>query len=86
MGAFKRQMKVTSGIFISKEVLKGANISEEDVELEVADGEVRIHRMKKASEEKVFAPDSPLWKCVGFADTEGINGRDHDKYVYDEDE
>jgi hypothetical protein len=28
--------------------------------------------------------DSPLWKCIGFAQIEGVNGRNHNQFIYDE--
>lgn len=31
-----------------------------------------------------FNSDSPLWKCIGFAQIEGVNGRNHDQFIYDE--
>ena len=33
---------------------------------------------------KVFSFDSPLWKCVVFIGIEGITGKEHDRYIYDE--
>ena len=84
MKDLRRQIKVTSGVFISKEVLSEANICGEDIEIELEDGEVRIHPIRRESEKKLFTLDSPLWKCVGFAEADGISGRNHDKYIYDE--
>jgi len=79
----KRHLKVASGLFISKDVLKRANIVDiDDIELELADQEIRI-RPKKKKSWKILNSDSPLWDCVGFAEAEGINGRDHDEYIYD---
>lgn len=76
--------KVTSGVFIPGEFLSEAEISEEDIEIEVTNKEIRIYPAKADPGKKVFTFDSPLWKCVGFAEIEAISGRDHDRYIYDE--
>jgi len=78
--------KVTSGLFIPGEFLSQADITEEDIEIEVANKEIRIYPAKSGlgAGEKVFTFDSPLWKCVGFVEIEGISGREHDRYIYDE--
>lgn len=83
MKLLKKQLKITSGIFISKEMLSKANINAEDLELEITDHEVRIKATDQQSKRKTLAVNSPLWDCVGFAQAEGINGRDHDKYIYE---
>lgn len=82
--ASKMHTKVTTGVFIPGEFLKQAEITEEDIEIEVTKKEIRIHPAKSGAEKKVFSFDSPLWKCVGFVEIEGISGRDHDRYIYDE--
>jgi hypothetical protein len=33
---------------------------------------------------KIFNSDSQLWKCIGCAEIEGVNGRNHDQFIYDE--
>ena len=83
MKILKKQLKITSGIFISKEMLSRANINAEDFELEITDHEVRIRAADQNSKRKTLAVNSPLWECVGFAEAEGINGRDHDRYIYE---
>jgi len=79
-----KHLKVTSGILIPKKTLHQANIDGENVELELRKGEIRIHTVRKASRRKIFTTGSPLWKCVGFAEAEGVNGKDHDRYIYEE--
>ena len=80
----KTKTKVTSGVFIPGEFLSQADITEEDIEIEVANKEIRIYPAESGVEKKVFTFDSPLWKCVGFVEIEGISGREHDRYIYDE--
>ena len=80
----KKHTKVTTGVFIPEEFLSQAEITEEDIEIELANKEIRIYPAKSGAEKKVFTFDSPLWKCVGFVEIEGISGRDHDRYIYDE--
>ncbi|MEA2053337.1 MAG: hypothetical protein U9O90_11080 [Euryarchaeota archaeon] len=77
----KKHTKVTTGVFIPGEFLSQAEITEENIEIEVANKEIRIHPAKSNVEKKVFTFDSPLWKCVGFAEIEGVNGKDHDRYI-----
>ena len=76
--------KVTSGVFIPGEFLSQADITEEDIEIEVTNKEIWIYPAKSDAGKKVFTFDSPLWKCVGFVEIEGIHGREHDRYIYDE--
>jgi len=80
----KMHTKAITGVFIPGEFLSQAGITDEDIEIEVANKEIRIHPAKSGAGKKVFTFDSPLWKCVGFAEIEGISGRDHDRYIYDE--
>ena len=80
----KTKTKVTSGVFIPGEFLSQADITEEDIEIEVANKEIRIYPAESGAGKKVFTFDSPLWKCVGFVEIEGISGREHDRYIYDE--
>jgi len=83
MKILKKQLKITSGIFISKEMLSRANINVEDIELEFTAHEVRIRAAEQQKTRKILTLKSPLWHCVGFAEAEGINGRDHDEYIYE---
>jgi len=83
MKILKKQLKISSGIFISKEMLSKANINDEDIELEITDHEVRIRSADRQNKRKILHVNSPLWDCVGFAQVEGINGRDHDEYIYE---
>ena len=82
MKTLKKQLKITSGIFISKEMLSRANINDEEIELEITDHEVRIRSADLQNKRKILQFNSPLWDCVGFAQVEGINGRDHDEYIH----
>ena len=84
MEALKKQFRVTSGIFISKEMLSKAKINTDDVELEFDNNEVRIRASRRKNSKKTLNFDSPLWECVGFAQIEGVNGRNHDQFIYDE--
>jgi len=84
MRTLKKQIKVSSGIFISKEMLSRAKIDTEDILLEINDYEVRIRALKNNNKTKTITANSPLWKCIGFAQIEDVNGRDHDQYLYDE--
>jgi len=79
----KKQAKIESGLFIPKEILNKANITDENIEIELKDKEIRVYTTKKRTR-KIFTLDSPLWECVGFAEAEGISGRNHDKYIYNE--
>jgi hypothetical protein len=85
--------KVTSGVFIPGKFLSQADITGEDIEIEIANKEIRIYPAESGARiypaesgarKKVFTFDSPLWKCVGFVEVEGISGREHDRYIYDE--
>ena len=80
----KKHTKVTPGVFIPGELLSQADITEEDIEIELSNKEIRITPAKSNVEKKVFTFDSPLWECVGFVEREGINGKEHDRYIYDE--
>jgi len=75
--------KVTTGVFIPADILSQARITEGDIEIEIANKEIRICPAGTVRE-KAFTFDSPLWKCVGFVEIEGISGKEHDKYIYDE--
>jgi len=70
--------------FFLREFFIQAGITEEDIEIEVSNKEIRIYPAKSGAGKKVFTFDSPLWKCVGFVEVEGISGREHDRYIYDE--
>ena len=58
-------------------MLSKAKITIDDVELEFDDNEVRIRASRKKNSKKTLNFDSPLWECVGFAQIEGVNGRNH---------
>lgn len=79
----RKHTKVATGVFIPGEFLSQAEITDENIEIEVANKEIRIHPAKSARR-KIFTFDSPLWKCVGFVGIEGISGKEHDRYIYDE--
>ncbi|MCK4476348.1 MAG: hypothetical protein KAU16_06435 [Methanophagales archaeon] len=78
----KKHTKVTTGVFIPGEFLSQAEITEEDIEIELANKEIRIYPAKSGAGKKVFSFDSPLWRCVGFVEIEGISGKEHDRYIY----
>ena len=80
----KKHTKVTTGVFIPGEFLSQADITRGDIEIAVANKEIRIYPAKSNVVKKVFSFDSPLWECVGFVGREGINGKEHDRYIYDE--
>ena len=80
----KKHTKVSTGVFIPGEFLSQAEITGGDIEIAVANKEIRIYPAKSNVEKKVFTFDSPLWECVGFVEREGINGKEHDRYIYDE--
>jgi hypothetical protein len=80
----KKHIRATTGVFISREFLSQAEITEENIEMEVANKEIRIYPAKSGTGKKVFTFDSPLWKCVGFVEIEGISGKEHDRYIYDD--
>ena len=82
--ASKMHTKVTTGVFIPGEFLSQAEITEEDIEIVVTNKEIRIYPAKSGTGKRVFTFDSPLWECVGFVEIKGISGRDHDRYIYDE--
>jgi len=79
----KKHTKGDVGVFIPKEFLSQAGITEDDLEIELANKEIRIYPAKSARR-KIFNFDSPLWKCLGFAEIEGVSGKEHDRYLYDE--
>lgn len=61
-------------------MLSKAKIDAKEIEIEFNDYKVRILTLKK----KIFNSDSQLWKCIGCAEIEGVNGRNHDQFIYDE--
>lgn len=80
----RKQFRFTSGIFLPKEVLSKTKIDADEIELEFHDYDFRIQALIMKTKKKIFNSDAPLWKCTGFAQSEGINGRDHDQFIYDE--
>lgn len=75
----KIQARVSSGLYIPENLLKKAGIGN-DVEMDLGDHEIRIISSGKKRPKKISTTSS-FWKCVGIADTPGINGRDHDRYL-----
>ena len=63
-------------------MLSKAKIDAKEIEIEFNDYKVRILTLKK--KKKIFNSDSQLWKCIGCAEIEGVNGRNHDQFIYDE--
>ncbi len=75
--------KVSSGLYIPGKVLKKAGIHDE-VEMDLREQEIRLFPAgKKAAPPKKISRTSVFWKCVGSAEVPGINGRDHDRYLYE---
>lgn len=83
MQVLKEHTKIKPGLFIPGELLKKVHIENEEIELELTDREIRVYSATKEIS-PVFNYNSPLWNCVGFARVEDVSGRDHDKYIYDE--
>jgi hypothetical protein len=40
--------------------------------------------LERGKAENIFRGSSALWKSVGAGEAKGVNGRDHDRYLYDE--
>ncbi|MCX6689151.1 MAG: hypothetical protein NTZ39_05630 [Methanoregula sp.] len=78
----KIMTKISSGLYIPYDLLKKAGIDGE-VELDLADGEIRIISPLKGKRKKSPRKASFL-ECIGSLDTPGIFGRDHDMYLYHE--
>jgi len=75
--------KISTGLFIPRDMLEAAQIFNEDIQIELAEKEIRIYSAKKKTE-NIFTESSALWEFVGAGETKGVNGRDHDRYLYDE--
>jgi antitoxin component of MazEF toxin-antitoxin module len=75
--------KISTGLFIPRSLLEEAHIFNEDIEIELVEKEIRIHPTRKVVK-NTFTERSALWECVGAGETKGINGKDHDQYLYDE--
>lgn len=75
-------LKIDTGLFIPNKVLKKIGIDSEKIEVEFTENEIRIHPVKK----KICSliPSSPLMKYIGCAAVIGVNGKNHDKFIYDE--
>lgn len=82
MKSLKKKLRATTGIFISKEMLSQAKIDTDELILELGECEVRIRAFDNKANEKVLTSASPLWECVGIAQVEHVNGRDHDQFIY----
>jgi hypothetical protein len=72
--------KISSGLYISDDLLKKAGIHG-DVELDLADGEIRIVSPLKGKRKPAHR-ESSFSECIGMFDTPGIHGRDHDQNLY----
>lgn len=83
MQAVKEHTKIESGLFIPGELLEKVHIENEEIELELTDREIRVYPATKEIA-PAFNFNSPLWNCVGFARVDDVSGRDHDRYIYDE--
>ena len=61
----KTKTKVTSGVFIPEEFLSQADITEEDIEIEVTNKEIRIYPAESGSGagKKVFTLVEMCWIC-----------------------
>jgi hypothetical protein len=80
-----KSLHLSSGLFIPDSLLKEAGIENSEVEIMISDNQIRIvpAGMKKIMTKGIITPDSPFWKLVGSVRTPGIDGRDHDRYLYD---
>jgi len=78
----KIMAKVSSGLYIPEKVLKKAGIHD-DVEIDLREQEIRILPAGKKYTPKKISRTSVFWDCVGSAEIPGINGRDHDRYLYE---
>jgi hypothetical protein len=76
----KIKTKISSGLYIPHDLLKKAGIDGE-VELDLADGEIRIISPLKGKKKRDSRKAS-FSECIGSFDTPGIHGRDHDTYLY----
>ena len=82
-----KSLPIGSGLFIPDSILKEAGIDNCVVELEISENQIRIsslgtHDRKKP---KKVTDDSRFLKLIGMIQTPGVNGRDHDKYLYERD-
>ncbi len=79
-----KSLHIVSGLFIPDSLLKEAGIENNEVEIEISDNQIRITsaRISKKLEKGVITQDSGFWKLVGLVKTPGIDGRDHDPYLY----
>lgn len=84
MRVLRKRSKIKMGLFIPTELLARVHIEDKEIELELTDGEIRIHPTNKKTEPEIFSFSSPLWKCVGFATAENVSASNHDRYIYDE--
>jgi len=80
-----KSLHIDSGLFIPDSLLKEAGIENCEVEIEISENQIRIMpaSVQKNPKKGDIPPDSPFWKLVGLINTPGINGRDHDRYLYE---
>jgi hypothetical protein len=74
--------KISSGLYIPKNILKKAGIDDE-VEMDLGDQEIRIFSAGKRNARKKISRKSLFWDFVGSVEAPGINGRDHDRFLYE---
>lgn len=74
--------KISSGLYIPHDILEKAGI-DGDVELDLADGEIRIASPVKGKKKREPRKAS-FSECIGCFDTPQVYGRDHDTYIYRE--
>ncbi|MBN1167770.1 MAG: hypothetical protein JXA44_11665 [Methanospirillaceae archaeon] len=75
---------IGSGLFIPDSLLKEAGIENNEVEIEISDNQIRITspRISKKLKKGVINQDSEFWKLIGLIKTPGVDGREHDQYLY----
>jgi hypothetical protein len=74
--------QITSGLYIPTPILIEAGLDQDKVEIEVFDHQIRITPSHASVQKGIITANSPFWNCIGFGKTPGINGRDHDAYLY----
>ncbi|HOW03718.1 hypothetical protein [Methanospirillum hungatei] len=80
-----KSLHIGTGIFIPDSLLKEAGIDNKEVEIEISEHQIKITPVNPIAQEKkgFIPPDSPFWTFIGSIKTPNVNGRDHDKYLYD---
>lgn len=79
----KISVKITSGLYIPTPILIEAGLDQDEVEIEVFDHQIRITPSHEPMQKGIIAANSPFWDCIGSGETPGVDGRDHDAYLYD---